>query len=238
MTRIPKRLLGLIAAAAIVCTAPANALTVFDPLNYQQNLLTAARSLDQIQNQIRQLESEAAQLMRMDRNLQSLSGTISPDLQSTLSQLRTRLGEGDALALKVQETDAAYARLYPTSFSATLSGDELTRAAKSRWDETYAGFRRSALIQGQVADSAETDARLLDQILTRSNGSVGALQATQAGNELSALHVKQSLQLQTLLAAQTRAETTDRARTLVAQQQARDQFKSFLGDGRAYTRGQ
>jgi P-type conjugative transfer protein TrbJ len=238
MTHIPKRLLALVAAAAIVGTAPANALTVFDPLNYQQNLLTAARSLDQIQNQIRQLESEAAQLMRMDRNLQTLSGSISPDLQSTLSQLRARLGEGDALALKVQETDTAYSRLFPTSFATTLSSDDLTRAAKSRWDETYASFKRSAVVQGQVAESAETDARLLDQILTRSNGSVGALQATQAGNELAALHVKQSLQLQTLLATQTRAETTDRARTLVAQQQARDQFKSFLGNGRAYTRGQ
>ena len=147
-------------------------------------------------------------------------------------------GEGEALALKVRETDAAYERLYPKTFPEAVSSDDLTRAAKSRWEETYAGFRRSALVQGQIADSAETDARLLDQILTRSNGSVGALQATQAGNELSALHVKQSLQLQTLLATQTRAETTDRARTLVAQQQAREQFKSFLGDGRAYTRGQ
>lgn len=139
---------------------------------------------------------------------------------------------------RVRETDAAYERLFPKAFPDALSGDDLTRAAKSRWDETYASFKRSAVVQGQITESAETDARLLDQILSRSNGSVGALQATQAGNELSALHVKQSLQLQTLLATQTRAETTDRARTLVAQQQAREQFKSFLGDGRAYTRGQ
>ena len=238
MTRIPKRLLALIAAAALVGLSPANAITVFDPWNYQQNLLTAVRSLDQIQNQIRQLENEAAQLMRMDRHLQSLSGSMSPDLQSTLTQLRSRLSEGEALALKVRETDAAYERLYPKTFPEAVSSDDLTRAAKSRWDETYAGFRRAALVQGQVADSTETDARLLDQILTRSNGSVGALQATQAGNELSALHVKQALQLQTLLATQSRAETTDRARNLVAQQQAREQLKSFLGDGRAYTRGQ
>ncbi|MGB2893070.1 MAG: P-type conjugative transfer protein TrbJ [Albidovulum sp.] len=238
MTRIPKRLLTLVAAAAIVGLAPANAITVFDPWNYQQNLLTAVRSLDQIQNQIRQLENAAAQLMRLDRHLQSLPGSISPDLPSTLSQLRTRLGEGEALALRVRETDAAYERLFPKAFPDALSGDDLTRAAKSRWDETYASFKRSAVVQGQITESAETDARLLDQILSRSNGSVGALQATQAGNELSALHVKQSLQLQTLLATQTRAETTDRARTLVAQQQAREQFKSFLGDGRAYTRGQ
>lgn len=237
MTRLPKRLIALLAAAALIGATPAQALTVFDPLNYQQNLLSAVRALDQIQNQIRQLENQAAQLLRMDRNLQSLSGSISPDLQATLTQLRNRLAQGDALALNVRETDATYARLYPTTFSEALSSDDLTRAAKSRWDESYAAYRRAALVQGQITDTADSDARLLNQIVNRSQGAAGALQAAQAGNELSALHVKQSLQLQTLIAAQARAETSDRARTLVAQQQAREQFRSFIGDGRAYTKG-
>ena len=112
----------------------------------------------------------------------------------------------------MRETDASYARLYPTTFSEALSSDDLTRAAKSRWDESYAAYRRAALVQGQITDTADSDARLLDQIVSRSQGAAGALQATQAGNELSALHVKQNLQLQTLLAAQARAETSDRAR--------------------------
>lgn len=237
MIRFPKRLAALLASAALVGTANAQ-LTVFDPLNYQQNLLTAARALDQIQNQVRQLENQAAHLLRMDRNLQAYTGSISPDLQATLTQLKSRLAQGDALALNVRATDANYAQLYPTTFPAALTSDDLTRAAKSRWDESYAAFRRSALVQGQVTDNADSDARLLDQIIGRSQSAAGALQAAQAGNELSALHVKQSLQLQTLLATQARAETSDRARALVAQQQAREQFQTFLGDGKAYTRGQ
>ena len=36
-------------------------------------------------------------------------------------------------------------------------------------------------------------------------------------------------------AAQYRAETSDRARNIVAQEEARQRFQSFLGDGRAYT---
>lgn len=236
MIRFSKRLTAVLASAALVGTAHAQ-LTVFDPLNYQQNLLTAARALDQIQNQVRQLENQAAQLLRMDRNLQAYTGSISPDLQSTLTQLKSRLAQGDALALNVRATDANYAQLYPITFPAALTSDDLTRAAKSRWDESYAAFRRSALIQGQVTDNADGDARLLDQIIGRSQGAAGALQAAQAGNELAALHVKQSLQLQTLLATQARAETSDRARALVAQQQAREQFQTFLGDGKAYTRG-
>lgn len=241
MTRIPKRLMKLIAATALlgaVAIAQVHAVTVFDPWNYQQNLLSAVRALGSIQNQVRQLQNEAAQLLRMDRHLQALSGSVSPDLQRTLAQLRARISEGDALALKVRETEAAFDRLYPKTFSDALTSDDLVRAARSRWDETHAGFKRAALLQGEIAEAAETDARLLEQIVARSSGAVGGLQATQAGNELSALQVKQSLQLQTLLAAQSRAETTARVRELTAETEGRQRLKSFLGDGRAYTRGQ
>ena len=240
MTRIPIRLMKLIAATAAlgaVTITQVHAVTVFDPWNYQQNLLSAARALESIQNQVRQLQNQAAQLLRMDRNLQALSGSVSPDLQRALSQLRARIAEGDALALKVRETEVAFDQLYPKTFSNALTSDDLVRSARSRWDETHASFKRAALLQGEIAEAAETDARLLDQIAARSSGAVGSLQATQAGNELTALQVKQSLQLQTLLAAQSRAETTARARELTAEAEGRQRLKSFLGSGSAYTRG-
>lgn len=239
MTHPSKPLARLAASAALfvaVAVTDVHALTVFDPVNYQQNLLSAVRALESVQNQVRQLQNEAAQLLRMDRNLLSLSGSVSPDLQRTLSALQTRIGEGEALALKVQETEAAYARLFPTSFPDTLTRNDVVRAARSRWEEAYGSFRRAALMQGQVAETTEADARLLDQILARSSTAAGGLQVGQAGNELAALHIKQSLQLQLLLAAQARAETSERARDLVAQETARAQFRTFIGDGRAYTR--
>lgn len=241
MTCIPKRLMSRIVAAAAlgaVTVTDAHALTVFDPWNYAQNLLTAARALESIQNQVLQLQNEAGQLMRMDRNLQSQTGTVAPDLQSTLAQLRERIAEGDAIALKVQDTEAAYDRLYPKTFTSTLTSDDLLSSSQARWDEAYATFKRSAVLQGEVTQQTETDARLLDQITTRSSSAAGSLQAAQAGNELAALQVKQSLQLQTLLAAQSRAEITARARDLTAEAEGRQRLKTFLGDSQAYTRGQ
>ena len=40
----------------------AHAITVFDPSNYAQNILTAARTLQQVNQQIRQLQNEAQML--------------------------------------------------------------------------------------------------------------------------------------------------------------------------------
>jgi P-type conjugative transfer protein TrbJ len=174
----------------------------------------------------------------MDRHLQSLPGSISPQLSQVLSEMQRQVASGDAIALKVHQTDAAFERLFPKTFAATLSSDDILRQAHSRWEETHAAFKRASLLQGQIAESTTADGLLLTDILSRSEASVGALQATQAGNELAALHVKQALQLQTLLAAQTRAETMDRSRAVLAQEEARRQFKTFMGDGRAYTRGQ
>ena len=239
MRRSQRRLAlaGSIVVAACIAATDARGLTVFDPINYEQNLLTAVRTLEGIQNQVRQLQNQAQQLLRMDQHLQPLSGGIGGDLQTTLGQLRARIGEGDALALKVRETDAAFERLYPKTFAETISNDDLLRAARSRWEEAHAGFRRAALLQGQVSEAIDGDGRLLDRVLLRSQGSVGALQVAQAGNELTALNVKQALQLQALLAVQHRADTAERLRGMVAEEEARQRSRSFVGTGRAYSRG-
>jgi type IV secretion system protein VirB4 len=222
--------------AGLAQPRPATALTVFDPLNYQENVLSAVRAMEQINNQVRQLQNEAQALLRMDQNLQRLGTTISPDLQRSLADIQARLREGEGLALKLRDTEAGYAKIYPREAASALSTDDLLRNAKSRWDEEYASLKRSALLQGQIIDSIGSDSRLLYDALSRSRSASGALDVTQAGNELSALGVKQSLQLQSLLAAQARTETLNRARDLATEDEARQRFKSFVGSGQAYAR--
>jgi P-type conjugative transfer protein TrbJ len=210
-------------------------LTVFDPSNFQQNLLSAARALEQINNQVRQLQNQAQMLLRMDQNLQRLGSTISPDLQRTLTDIQAQLRAGDGIALRLQATQSGYERLFPREVSTSLSTDDVLRNARSRWDEEYAALRRAALLQGQIADSVDGDVRLLGDAMARSKNAAGALEVAQAGNELTGLSVKQSLQLQSLLAAQQRAEAFARARDLATEEEARQRFKSFVGAGSAYS---
>lgn len=225
--------LALLTSAAL--PPGAHALTVFDPANYQQNLLSAVRALEQINNQVRTLQNQAQMILRMDQNLMRLGGTLSPDLQRTLTTIQTQLRAGNGIALKLQETQSAYERLFPAQVSAALSSDDVLRNAKTRWEEEYSGLKRAALLQGQIADGIETDTRLLGDAMTRSRNAVGALEVTQAGNELTSLAVKQSLSLQGLLAAQHRAETVSRARDLATEDEARQRFKSFVGTGSGYS---
>ena len=81
MTGFPLRraiLAGVLASAAVVpMIAPMPAYAqfggiVYDPTNHAENLLTAARALEQINNQIAQLQTEAQMLINQARNLANL----------------------------------------------------------------------------------------------------------------------------------------------------------------------
>jgi P-type conjugative transfer protein TrbJ len=233
----PRLITAPIVAGVLACCSPQSAaqLTVFDPANYQENLLSAARALEQINNQVRQLQAQAQMILRMDQNLLQLGSTISPDLQRTLADIQTQLRAGDGIALRLQATQSGYERLFPREVSTSLSTDDVLRNAKSRSDEEYAALRRAALLQGRIADSVDGDVRLLGDAMARSKNAAGALEVAQAGNELTGLSVKQSLQLQSLLAAQQRAEAFARARDLATEEEARQRFKSFVGTGSGYS---
>ena len=79
---------------------------VYDPSNYSQNILTAARTLEQINNQIRQLQNQATSLINEARNLQSLPLTMLAPLQQQIQQTQQLLAraQGDAASFdKVYE---------------------------------------------------------------------------------------------------------------------------------------
>ena len=205
--------------------SPASAqLTVFDPVNHQENLVSAARALQQLNNQVRQLQGEAQMLARMEQNLMRLKGSISPDLQRTLAAINAHLQQGQAIALNLKATESNYARLFPPSDNAGLG------AARQRWMEEAASLERAARLQGEIGDGIAADASLLRDAMERSRTANGALEVAQAGNELTALSIKQALSLQSLLATHERAETLKAARDLASEAEGRQRFKAFLGE--------
>ena len=84
----PLGLLATTAAFALLLgvTVPARALIVFDPTNYVQNVLTAARELQQVNNQITSLQNEAQMLINQARNLASLPYSSLQQLQSSIQR--------------------------------------------------------------------------------------------------------------------------------------------------------
>ena len=222
-------------AASTMFVTPAQAITVFDPWNYKENLLTAIRSLEEINNQVKQLTNEAQMLMKMDLNLEQLGSTVAGDLQNSMGEIKSLLDQANGLALSVTETDAKLKDLFPDDYAAALTNDQSLAQAKTRWTETLSAFKRSMSLEAKVVENTTQDGNVLADLLSKSSTAVGNLQVQQAGNELVGLSVKQQLQLQNLMAADQRAQSLERARTLALQEEARLRFKTFVGDGTAYT---
>ena len=89
-------------------------------------------------------------------------------------------------------------------------------------------------LEAKVTETTDSDSNVLSDLLAKSASAVGNLEVQQAGNELTGLNVKQQLQLQTLMAADQRAQSLDRATALASQQEAQLRFKLFSGSGTNY----
>lgn len=222
-------------ASFLVPVAPAQAIPVFDVSNYGQNLLTAARALEQINNQIKSLQNEATMLVNQAKNLSRIDFPQLEQLNQALRQIDALMGKAQGIQFKVDGLDDQFRKLFPEQFDEALTASGQVANAKARLDTAMAAFRHTMGVQAQVVENVQADARALDALVERSQGAEGALQAAQATNQLLALSAKQQFQIQTLMAAQYRAETIESARQAQAESDARAATRKFLGFGTAYT---
>jgi P-type conjugative transfer protein TrbJ len=227
---------ALSAAGILVPAAPAAAgLPVFDPTNYAQNLLQAARALEQINNQMRSLQNEAAMLQNMGRNLERIDFPQLGRVKAAMQRIDGLMAQARGIDFRVDQLDERLRTLFPGAVDSALKSDRRLAQARTRLDGAMEGFRRSMSVQAQVVENVREDAALLAELVEQSQGAVGGLQAQQATNQLLALSTKQQLQLQTLMAAEFRSQSLERARRAQAEQEGRAAARRFLGSGRAYT---
>jgi len=228
--------IGSLAVPLMMPSAPAHAqFTVFDPSNYSQNLLTAARTLQQVNNQIRSLQNQAQSLMNQAKNLTTIGFPEIQAITSTLQQIDQLMGQARGIQFRVDGLDQQFRQLFPQSFNQALTMNGQVVAARTRLDTEMAAFKQTMGVQAQVVENVQADAQTLNGMVSRSQGAEGALQAQQATNQLLALTAKQQFQIQNLMAAQYRAEATEAARRAQAEAEGRAATTKFLGTGSAYT---
>ncbi|MFM6830135.1 MAG: P-type conjugative transfer protein TrbJ [Novosphingobium sp.] len=226
---------GSLIAAAVLPATPAQAIIVFDPSNYGQNILTAARTLTQINNQIRMLQNQAQSLINQAKNLTTISFPELQALRQTIQQIDQLMGQAQGIQFRVANLDQQFRSMFPNTFDAALTNNSQVVAARSRLDTSMAAYKQTMTVQAQVVENIAADEAALSGIIQRSQGAEGGLQVAQATNQLLALVAKQQFQIQNLMAAQYRADAMERANRLQQQSDAQGATAKFLGSGNAYT---
>lgn len=234
--RLAVALLSTPAVLVPMLATPAHAIIVFDPSNYAQNVLTAARSLEQITHQITSLQNEAQMLINQARNLASLPFSALQQIQQSVQRTQQLLQQAQNIAFDVREIDQAFQQKYG-NVPLSTSDQQLVADARSRWQNTVGGLQDAMRVQAGVVSNIDTNRTQMSTLVSQSQGATGALQATQAGNQILALQSQQLSDLVALISANGRASALAEAERTAAAAQGREQRRRFLTPSSGYQSG-
>jgi len=221
---------GLLAAVA-----PAQAQwIVYDPTNFSQNVLTAARELQQVNNEIQSLENQATMLINQAKNLASLPYSSVAQLEASITRTEQLLNQAQNIAYDVTTIDQAFTQVYPQSYASTTSTTQLMADAQTRWQNARAAYQDSMNVQAGVVQNLDNARTQINALISSSQSASGALQAAQSGNQIMGLATQQLADLTGVIAAMARAQSLDSAAKLESKAQAQQQLNNFLNEGTGY----
>ncbi len=198
-----------ITLCAFLAVGPAEAYTVYDPWNYQQNLLTATRTLQQINNQVQELQNQAKMLANLNYDS---TGNIQQIVEST----RNLINQTQGIAYNVGTINDQFEAVYPSEYTGNGFGE--LESQRIEWlDQTREAQRHAMAVQAQVSENIPKTQAEVSALVSRSNGAQGQTAAVQATNQLLAAISGQVSELEILLMSQTRA-----LNTFIAEQNAKE----------------
>ena len=146
------------------------------------------------------------------------------------------LGQAQNLAFEVGQIDQAFQSQYGNvSLSATDA--QLVADARGRWENTVGGLQDAMRVQAGAVGNIDSNRAEMAALVGQSQGATGALQATQAGNQLLALQSQQLSDLIAVISANGRADALTEAERATAAEQGRIRRERFLTPGTGYQPG-
>jgi P-type conjugative transfer protein TrbJ len=229
---------GVAVLTLATASVPADAQwIVYDPTNFSQNVLTAARELQQVNQNIQSLENQATMLINQAKNLASLPYSSLAQLEASIQRTEQLLMQAQNIAYSVTTIDEAFAQVYPQSYSGSTSNTQMLADAQTRWQNARAGYQDSMHVQAGVVQNLQNAQTQISALVSSSQSASGALQAAQSGNQIMGLAAQQLADLTGVIAAMARAQSLDNAGRLESEAQGQQQMQNFLNYGAGYQPG-
>jgi P-type conjugative transfer protein TrbJ len=200
---------GVAMLTLATASVPAHAQwIVYDPTNFSQNVLTAARELQQVNQNIQSLENQATMLINQAKNLASLPYSSLAQLEASIQRTEQLLMQAQNIAYSVTTIDQAFTQVYPQSYSGSTSSTQMLADAQTRWQNARAGYQDSMHVQAGVVQNLQNAQTQISALISSSQSASGALQAAQSGNQIMGLAAQQLADLTGVIAAIARKAST------------------------------
>jgi P-type conjugative transfer protein TrbJ len=179
------------------------------------------------------LQNQAQLLINQAKNLATLPFPSLLQLKQSILRTQQLLAQAQRIAYDIQQIDRAFSTTYAPA-SSGLSDQALIANAQTRWQNAMAGLQDAMRTQATVVGNINTSHTQMSALVTSSQGATGALQASQAGNQLLALQAQQLADLTAVVAAHGRAQNLESAQHAAALDQGREQLRRFMTSGQGY----
>jgi P-type conjugative transfer protein TrbJ len=201
-------------------SAFAQGMVVYDPSNVAQNVLQAARALEQVRNQLTQIENEA-------RMLASLDLQLSPEVSEAIASARELFDQAQAIRYTLETTAEDIRALYPDDYRA-LGFDQILQQSDRWMAQSEATVTRLVEQQARAAHTLETTQSTVTRTLDASGAAQGQTSAIQATNQLLGALSVQLADIQALQIAQSRALAEERLERAAQERRAAEiQSRAF-----------
>ena len=228
-------ILALLLAGSVMHPAFGQGMVVHDPANVAQNVLQAARALQQVNNQIRQLENEVLMLKRLDLQM-------APEVGQSIAAARELFSQAQAIRYNLGTIAADVKTLYPDDYK-DLGVEEMLKRSDIWIAQSRTSLQSVLEQQARAAAALETAQERTGRALDASGGAEGQTSAIQASNQILGVLSQQLADMQALQIAQSRALTEEKleraareARALELQRRAFPQSRTANGAAAAPAR--
>src|SRR5260370_33284607 len=176
--------IGAVALAFVLVTPSLAQITVFDPSNYSQNLMTAANTPKKIDTPPTALQNQTQMLLNQARHLTSLPTSLLNDIDRTFTQTQNLLKQVDRIAYDVQAIEQTFQKYQ--NFSVSQSDRQLIDGARDPAQNSVSAFQHSMSMGAATVDNLPAPQSQTDTLRAANQSAVRVLHVPHAGNQLLA----------------------------------------------------
>ena len=226
---------GLITLSLSVLPPPARALfgagdIVYDPTNYAQNVLTAARALQSNLNEAMEIANQLHQIEMEARNLARLPQAAWDSVRADLNQLRQLAQSASGISYALQRLSTQFKEIYPGYQASTTYEQQY-----QQWTEnSLTGIQQALKAAQQQSQQFEQESTNTQSLADLSSTADGQMQALQAGNMIALQLVDQLQALRQLQVMETQAQNLYMAAQLQNQAEEKAALKKWLDSDIGY----
>ncbi len=199
-------------------------------------MLTAARELQQVNNEIQSLENQAPRVNQA-RNLASLPYSSLAALDQSDHPDRSSFSPRRSASPTTSPPSIRPSPRPIRSLSGSTSSQQLLADAQTRWQNALAGFQDAMHVQAGAVANLDNTRTQIDALVSSSQSATGALQAAAVRQPARRASDQQLADLTAVMAAIARAQSLEAARDVESQEQAQAQTTNFLNYGAGYQPG-